>query len=115
MDVQITKDADYLLCVLYSQYKNRLKQGFTKAESRRFENLSEIQEYVNCKWVLEDTFEICCELSRAGMIYCSFYDNITILNPQLTDNAIIYMENRLSDKTFNLLQHISELKSLILP
>jgi hypothetical protein len=48
------------------------------------------------------------------MIHCMFYDN-TIFNLQLTDNAIIYMENRLSDKTFNLLQHISELKSLIFP
>lgn len=114
MDIKLTKDADYLLCVLYSQYKNRLKQGFTKIESRTFKNLSEIQNYLNCKWVCEDTLEICCELRRTNMIHCMFYDN-AIFNVQLTDNAIIYMENRLSDKTFNLLQHISELKSLMFP
>ncbi len=114
MDIQLTKDADYLLCLLYSKYKSRMQQGFTKAESRTFKNLSEIQSYVNYKWVCEDTFEICCELCRNNMIHCMFYDN-TIFNLQLTDNAIIYMENRLSDKTFNLLQHISELKSLIFP
>lgn len=114
MDIKLTKDSDYLICVLYSEHKNRLKNGIPISDSKVFKDISEIQNLAKVKWSENDTFEICCQLKRAKLLNAVAYDN-TFYNITLNDNALIYMENRLSDKAFNLLDHISKLKSFFLP
>lgn len=109
---ELTKDADAMICVLYKNYLQRRKSGVTKCDAKFLGGSTEIHTDLMPKWSFEDVDETCRELSRAGFLDCLFADNITYL-AYLTDDAIIYMENRFKDGFFSLLEHLGSLFSII--
>lgn len=112
MDIELTKSAEYLLCILYREYKDRIKKGDTIQKATRFETIDEILSLTNDKWVEDDVFTICRSLRKAGCITYLAYDN-TAYGIQLTDKAVIYMENRIANKAFDFLKHLSELRQAL--
>lgn len=77
MDVELTKSAKNSLAVIYKEYCKRIKAGREKAQAIQFSPAPD--------GVKPDV----PELTRAGMVKTDVLGNI-----QLTDRAIIYMENK---------------------
>lgn len=112
MDFSLTKDSDYLLCVLYRHYKDRRKSGMSKAEAKHFSGSKYIFSNLVPEWTFEDVDETCRELARAGLLNCFYADNI-VWDANLSDNAIIYMENRFKNGVSEVIDNITRLKDLI--
>ena len=76
MSVELTKSAKKSLAILYKEYCQRVNNGERKSRAITFENYS------------ENVADSRAELKRAGFICVDILGSI-----QLTDKAIIYMEN----------------------
>ena len=59
--------------------------------------------------MFEDVDDTCRELSRANLLNCFWADNIAY-NVILSDNAIIYMENRFKNGLTEVLEFIDKIK-----
>ena len=98
----LSKDADKLICVLYKEFLNRRKSGTSKSDARRFRDgiiptLSPIST-----WLPEDITDTMLELANADFL------RITIGGDcDLTDVAIIYMENRFKDGLKEVMEFIA--------
>lgn len=111
-DVRISRDADALICVLYKEYMQRRKSGESKQKARNMGGSPEIHEKLLPKWSFEDVDETCREISRAGLVNCSWADNIAYI-VVLSDDGIIYMENRFKDGLSSIIGHLETLRSFI--
>lgn len=87
--VELSKDAQKLLSVLYKTYRARLKAGMTKRNSRdfQFNKIVEIRGVLG--WSQDDLLETERELINAGFLRAYMMGAC-----ELEDPAIIYMENR---------------------
>lgn len=92
-NLNLTRDAQMLLALLYKSYKNALKSGESSLNARTLGSIESIQKKTGCIKSDADVLELCKELSRAEMMQCLFADN-TIYTSTLTPKAIAYMENR---------------------
>ena len=111
-EIRLTKDADALICVLYKSYIQRRKAGEFRESAKFMGGSPEIHMELMPKWSFEDVDDTCRELSRAGLLHCQFADDI-IYAAKLSDESIIYMENRFKDGLVSVLGHLESLKSLI--
>lgn len=111
-EIQLTKDSDYLLCSLYANYLEKRSNGISKARASCSGGSEDIQKNIFPKWCLDDVDETCRELDRAGMLHCLYADNI-VYTATLSDQAIIYMENRFENKANRILDYIAKIKSMI--
>lgn len=112
MDVQLTKDAEYLICSIYSEYLEKRKNGINKEDAKCVGGSEEIHKTLMQEWPFEDVDETCWELNRAGMLHCVSADNIAYYST-LTDAAIIYMENRFGSKLDAALDRAGKIKASI--
>lgn len=112
MQIELTKESDYLICILYKSYLQKRKNGTSKFNAKIFGSSEDIRDTLLPKWSYEDVDETCCELSRANLLTCSYADDIVSL-AVLNDNAIIYMENRFANKIDNVLKYMEKIKSAI--
>ena len=92
-NINLTKDSDFLICAIYKKYLENRKKGISKLDCKRVGTPHKVQKEIISKWSIADIDETCRELDRAGLLACSYGDNL-ILRSYLTDHAIIYMENR---------------------
>lgn len=111
-NIQLTKDSDYLICSLYKNYLQKRNSGITKSQAKDVGSAEDIQQEIFPNWSLDDVEETCRELARADMLHCFDADN-TIYMAILSDNAIIYMENRFENKVNTVIDYISKIKSMI--
>ena len=93
MPVELTRDAKDLLKALYNAYQDRIADGVKKDTAKYFSDAQAIYDTVYAQQDFDDLVETIRELSRAGMLSVSWYDN-TAYCCRLTDEAIKYMENR---------------------
>lgn len=109
-EITLSKDADYLICVIYKYYLELHDNGISKSEAKNFENIEIVHSLVP-DWSLDDINDTCLELSNNGLLikqkkYISeHYDRFS-----LSDVGIVYMENRFSNKLNKLIDYISKLK-----
>jgi hypothetical protein len=82
MKVELTKDSRKVMKAIYDRYCERRKNGESKSASVRFKNEVDIDGLADAK----------SELSKAGLITCFITGDF-----DLTDKAIIYMENFTKD------------------
>ena len=75
--VSISKDADKLLCVLYKEFLNRRKNGFTKMAARRFKagTIPTLEPITD--WQASDITDAMLELAKADLLV-SFWVAIVI-------------------------------------
>lgn len=111
-NLQLTKDSDALICLMYKKYCQDRKEGKSKIDAKRFGSVENIHKCLTPKWACEDVDETLRELSRAGMIKCRFGDGI-ILDSQFTDDGIIYMESRFQTNVKKIIEHIAKIAPLI--
>jgi hypothetical protein len=112
LEINLTKDADTLICLLYKQYCQNLKDGVPKAQAKMFGGSEDIQKTIAPKWTLEHVDETCRELSRSGLLEC-FYADDMVYQTWLTDTGIIYTENRFKDGLDNVLDYLGKIRNLI--
>lgn len=108
-DIQLSKDNDFLICSLYKNFLEKIKKGFSKSEARWLGSSDEIQENLLTNWSKDDVATACWELHSKGLLECTPGDDIAY-DTYLTDNGIIYMENRFSNKINKIIDYISILK-----
>lgn len=112
MNVQLTKDSEYLICSLYKSYKEKRKSGIPKQDAKQCGSSGSIHKDLMPEWSFEDVDETCRELHRADLLHCEYADNVCYF-VLLTDRSIIYMENRFTDGLSQVLEYMAKIKSAI--
>lgn len=84
MDIQLTKDSQHALAIIYSAYNVRRSAGLSKSESIIFSD-----ETADGKRVCAETNDSLLELKNAECIDLFITGEFVLL-----DKAIIYMENK---------------------
>ena len=108
-NIRLSKDNDLLICILYKNFLEKVESGTSKSNARWLGSSDEIQENLLTNWSKDDVATICWELHNKGLLQCTPGDNIAY-DTYLTDDGIIYMENRKLDKLKTLIDYISKLK-----
>ena len=108
-DIKLSKDNDFLICTLYKTFLEKTKNGSSKSDARWLGSSDEIQEKLVKNWSKEDVATACWELHRKELLKCSPGDDIAY-STYLTDEGIIYMENRFKNGLSDLLDYAQKLK-----
>jgi len=108
MSVELTKDADKMICEIYADYMKRRADGASKSVAMDFSEKATWPEEYLPDWSSEDGSASLAELKRAGMIKQYIYGGFA-----LTDDAIIYMENRFKKGLSEVLNWLGQLKAAI--
>ncbi|WP_368295646.1 hypothetical protein [Enterocloster citroniae] len=87
--MELTKDADKMICCIYKSFLQIRKDGGSKPSARRFAENYFSTDKILSSWLDEDLDDTMLELARAGLIKIYIGGNF-----DLTDQGIIYMENR---------------------
>lgn len=87
--MNLTKDADKMICRIYKSFLQKRKNGISKTSACKFE-----ADYLSTNadfsaWAKADLKETLLELKRAGLV-----KNYVCGNFDLTNAGIIYMESR---------------------
>lgn len=87
--MELTKDADKLVCIVYKEYLSKRKSGESKANAKHFNQdfYSGIKPLSD--WHPDDIDETINELKRANFVKKYIDGGFVLL-----DDFIIYMENR---------------------
>lgn len=110
--MELTRDADALLSVMYKEYLLRKKNGTPKLQAKIFGGAAYLQETLAPKLSVEDVAETCRELGRAEFLSNNYADD-TVSICQLTDKAIIHMENRFKNGLDEVLSYLEKIKSIL--
>lgn len=112
MTLRLTRDSDALICLLYKHYCQQLKRGISKSDAKQFGGSPEIHKSIAPKWTFENVDETCKELSRAGLLNCYCAENI-VWDSSLSDEGIIYMENRFKDGLKDVLEYLEKIRNIL--
>lgn len=112
MGIRLTYDADYLLCVLYSEYRQRRKDGKLAGKEDEFGSSEEIQSELMPDWPTHDIDRAAFELDREGLLSAYHADGVAYFCA-LTSSGISYMEHRFADKFDKLTQRIAALRAIL--
>ncbi len=114
MEIQLTKDSEALICLLYKNYLESRNNGDSRESAKQFGNIPDIQSNFVPNWLEEDVLDCCFELGTAKLISYIPADN-TAMYIELTNAGIIYMEGRFENKVNYVLDYINKIKSIITP
>ncbi len=102
--IELTKDADKMLCCLYKEYLQRIKYGNSKSSSRFFKMEYTKSDSILSQWHHDDVCATRNELKNNGLLKVQISGNF-----ELTDNAISYMENRFKSGIAEVTKHLANL------
>lgn len=108
----MTKDAEYLLSVLYNEYLDRRANGKSKSDSLVFGSSALVFESFFAEWDVEDIDETLRELHNLDYVNCLFASN-TVVCFALTPSGVAVMEQRFGNNIKKLLSFISDLKGFL--
>ena len=111
-EIEITKESDALICVLYKEYLQRRKNGVPKSKAILFGDSSSVKTQLFPKWNTTDIDEACHELDDAGLLSCFFADGETG-EISISNAGIIYMENRFSNNVSSIFSYLEKLRSIL--
>lgn len=104
MSLELTNDADKMICCIYKTFLQLRKSGEAKATARRFKNDYFSSDSKLSKWHAEDISETLLELGKVGLVKIYLGGDFV-----LTDDGIIYMENRFKNGLNEVTDFISRL------
>lgn len=108
MDVELTRDGDYFLCVIYKEYKSRKEKGMQEKNARdfaRFEQWEHLFSEMPPETMQAAQAECCKTFHMKSYLRNSFI---------LSDEAIRYMEQRFPRGVSQILDYVSNLAPLVL-
>ncbi len=113
MDIELTQDAEYLLCELYRAYVTSRKNGEPAEISRAFGSSERIQKDCIQDWPTHDIDYAAHALCEEGMLEAIFEAD-ELVESFLTNRGIAYMEHRFGRKLDTLLQRLATLRTVLL-
>ena len=109
-DIVLSRDANYLICIIYKYYLELRDNGFSKAKAKDFNSIDTIHGLVP-EFSLDDIYETCLELANKNLLtQKEKYIMEKYSRFSLSDDGIVYMENRFSNKIDKLINYIGCLK-----
>ena len=114
MSVKLSKYSDALVCVLYREYLNRRKHGVSLDEAVSFTDGVSIREDFLPSWSLPDVVHTCKTLSDTGLLSLDEADE-NVIDIDLTDDCIIYMEGRFQCRLDLVLSYLEKLSGIVGP
>jgi len=111
MNAVLSREANKVLSELYDVYKARLNNNISRSNAMYFKSSEDVQKDYLPDMNLEDLDECCRELHRNGYMN-NLYAEDTVVEIQLTDNAIVLMENKLKNAIINTINIISKINPL---
>ncbi|MBP3272629.1 MAG: hypothetical protein J6M17_10460 [Ruminococcus sp.] len=87
--MNITRESEKLLCCMYKIYLDRRKNNISRSEAKTFDDDFYSSEKQLEKYSDSDISDCLEELEQKGYIKSDVLDNV-----ELTNDTIIYMENR---------------------
>lgn len=111
MDIVLSKVCDAFICILYKSYLEKRNSGASLSESKNTGGMDDLTQLFP-KWSEIDIMTCCENLEAKGLMWINPAED-TIWDSELTDNGIIYMENRFKGKVKNVLEHIKTIASFI--
>lgn len=106
--IELSKDAQKLLGVLYETYRIRREVGMSKTNSRdfQFDKIMEIGGVIG--WQRDDLLDTERELQKAGFITIFMRGAC-----KLEDPAIVYMENHFKNSVTDAMSFVSEILDIV--
>lgn len=100
-DIQLSKDTDKTLCIIYKEYLTRIKNNLSKSQSISFEELQLKSLFPN-----KDDNDLDDELEelKSNSIIKKFVDG----EIELTPDGIVYMENRFKNNLIEITDFITK-------
>lgn len=108
METKLTKDADKMICEIYSVYLERRANGIPKKQSKDFADQSHWPEKYRTAWMSPDGKDTLKELKSADFIRYFIYGGF-----ELNDKAVLYMENRFKNGISEVLEWLGKIKDAI--
>lgn len=104
--MELTKDADKMICCIYKSFLQHRKNGVSKSTAREFKEdyFSKNKDFSS--WIEDDLDETLLELGNLGLVEIYIGGDF-----ELTDDGIVYMESRFK----NNLEEITDFISKFLP
>lgn len=93
-NIVLSKDADYLICLIYKNYLQLRKNGCSKSDAKILGNSQDVNTKIIPKWSFADTDDTCRELIKKQLLDNRIYVDNYCGYMSLSDEGIIYMENR---------------------
>lgn len=93
-NIQLSKDADYLICLIYKRYIEMRDNGISKSDAKTIGDSHDAHENIVPEWSFEDTDDTCRELINKGLLDNRIYVDDICGYMSLSDDGIVYMENR---------------------
>lgn len=103
MDIILTKDAQKLVAAAYKEYLMKRKNGIDKIKAKYFVDMN-LKETYFPDYTNNDYYETVSEMSRA--LGCKQYLNGAFC---LSDQAIVYMENRFKEGLTDTVSFLAQL------
>ena len=107
MNIELTKNADALMCIIYANYLIDKKNGKLEDDARYIGGSDEVAVYTKNGLTSDETNSCLKELSRNGLIDAETADGIVVFS-ELSDVGISFMERRGIDKIRRILSKVSE-------
>lgn len=102
--MELTKDADKMICCIYKTFLQRRKSGISKSSAKQFSDDYFQSDKQLSSWLPDDLDDTLLEIGRAGLVAVYLGGNF-----DLTDSGIIYMENRFKNGLNEVIDFISKL------
>lgn len=103
MAIEITRDAEKMLVSLYNVYLKRRKEGQSKRDARRFDDLFFAQHAPFTEMHRSDVSDTRLELGQNGLLR-----NYIAGDCELTDAAIYYLENRFKNGLSDVISFLAQ-------
>ena len=101
--MELTRDADKMICVIYKAFLQKRKDGHSKSEARRFDE-SRLKEFPAFNsWQMQDISDTIRELHSKGLV-----KKFVTGDFELSDSSIVYMENRFKNGLLEVTDFISK-------
>lgn len=101
--MELTKDADKMICIIYKAFLEERKNGHSKSEARRFKG-SALNEFpIFSSWQACDISDTLHELRSKGLVKIFVTGDF-----ELSDSGIIYMENRFKNGFLEVADFVSK-------
>lgn len=108
MSIELTKEADKMICEIYAAYLDRRSTGVSKQDAVNFAIKAKWPEKFASDWDSPDGTAALIELKRTGLV--KYYQRSAFV---LNDKAIIYMENRFKNGVSEVLDWLGKIKAAI--